>query len=91
MSQFVRLCLTRPLEYRDMKTSELIEEVSLLPVEERAMVAECILKSLNPSEPEIDREWLGVAQQRLADLLSKNVQAVPGDQVIAGLRQRFSV
>ncbi len=42
---------------------ELIEEVVSLPVEERAIVAESILRSLNPPESEIDREWAQVAER----------------------------
>ena len=68
---------------------ELIEEVVSLPVEERAIVAESILRSLNPPESEIDRQWAQVAQRRLAELRSGAVKPVPGGQVFARVWKRF--
>jgi len=68
---------------------ELIEEVISLPVEERAIVADSILRSLNPPESEIDREWAKVAQRRLAELRSGEVKPVPGEQVFARVWKRF--
>ena len=72
-----------------MTTKELIEEVASLPVEERAMVADSILRSLNPPESEIDRKWAQVAQRRLAELRSGKVKPVPGEQVFAKVWKRF--
>jgi putative addiction module component (TIGR02574 family) len=68
---------------------ELIEEVASLPVEERAIIADSILRSLNPPESEIDRKWAEVAQRRLAELRSGATKAVPGEQVFAKTRRRF--
>lgn len=68
---------------------EVIEEVISLPVEERAIVADAILRSLNPPESEMDREWAKVAQRRLAELRSGEVKPVPGEQVFARVWKRF--
>ncbi len=72
-----------------MTMKELIEEVVSLPVEERAIVAESILRSLNPPESEIDRQWAQVAERRLAELRSGAVKPVPGEQVFAKVWTRF--
>ncbi len=74
-----------------MTMKELIEEVASLPVEERAIVADSILRSLNPPESDIDRKWVQVAQRRLAELRSGKVTPVPGDQVFAKVWKRFEV
>ena len=66
-----------------MTMKELIEEVISLPVEERAIVADSILRSLNPPESEIDHKWAQVAQRRLAELRSGEVRPVVGEQVFA--------
>jgi putative addiction module component (TIGR02574 family) len=73
-----------------MKTEELIAEVNSLPLEERAALADSLLKSLNPPEAEIDKEWSAVAERRLAELRSGKVTAIPGDEVFARVRDRFS-
>ncbi|MEN6575396.1 MAG: addiction module protein [Phycisphaerales bacterium] len=72
-----------------MTTKELIEEVASLPVEERAIVADSILRSLNPPESDIDRKWVQVAQRRLEELRSGQVKPIPGEQVFAKVRKRF--
>jgi putative addiction module component (TIGR02574 family) len=68
---------------------ELIEEVISLPAEERAIVADSILRSLNPPESEIDRKWAQVAERRLAELRSGQVKPIAGEQVFARVWKRF--
>ena len=73
-----------------MKTKDLIAEVISLPVEDRAMVVDSLLKSLNPPELDIDKKWSAVAKRRLAELRSGQVQAIPGDEVFKKIWKRFS-
>jgi putative addiction module component (TIGR02574 family) len=72
-----------------LTTKELIAEVVSLPVEERAIVADSILRSLNAPEADIDRKWAAVAQRRLAELRSGQVRSIPGEQVFARIWKRF--
>ena len=64
-----------------MKTSELIAEATSLPVEERAMVADRILRSLNPPDPEIEKKWAAVAKRRLAELRSGQALPITANEV----------
>ena len=73
-----------------MKTKDLIAEAMDLPVEERAMVVDSILKSLNPPESDIDERWAAVGRQRLKELRSGEVEAIPGDDVFQKMWKRFS-
>ncbi len=73
-----------------LSTKELIEEATSLPVEERAIVVDSLLKSLNPPNEQIDQKWLAVAKRRLAELRSGEVKAIPGDEVFAKVWKRFS-
>ena len=73
-----------------MTMKELIEEVISLPVEERAIVVDSLLRSLNPPSEEIDRKWMAVVKQRLEEARSGKVKLVPGDQVFEKLWKRFS-
>jgi putative addiction module component (TIGR02574 family) len=72
-------------------TAEIIQEAESLPVEERAIVVNSLLRSLNPPDPEIDRKWAAVAKRRLEELRSGRVKPVPGEEVFARIRRRFAV
>ncbi len=73
-----------------MKTKDLIAEAVSLPVEERAMVVDSLLKSLNPPESQMDKRWAAVAKRRLEQLRSGEVKAVPGEEVFQRIWNRFS-
>jgi putative addiction module component (TIGR02574 family) len=73
-----------------MKTKDLIAEAMDLPVEDRALVVDSILKSLNPPESDMDEKWTAVATQRLKELRSGEVEAIPGDDVFRQVWKRFS-
>ena len=68
---------------------EIIQEAESLPVEERVMVIDSLLRSLNPPSTEVDREWVKVAKRRLAELRSGRVKPTSGDEVFAKIRERF--
>ena len=72
-------------------TRDIIREAVALPVEERALVVDSLLRSLNPPDPEVDRKWAAVAKRRLEELRSGRVKSVPGEEVFEKIRQRFSV
>lgn len=73
-----------------MKTKELIEEISSLPVEDRVLVADSVLRTLNPPEAEIDKKWATVAKKRLNELRAGKAEAVPGEEVFEKINKRFS-
>lgn len=68
---------------------EIIESAESLPVEERVIVIDSLLKTLNTPIPEFDLEWTKVAKQRLAEFRSGRVKAVPGNDVFARIGERF--
>lgn len=72
-----------------MKIKDLINEAEPLPVEERAMVVDSLLRSLNPPESEIDKKCAAVAQRRLDDIRAGNIKAVPGEEVFAKIWKSF--
>ena len=45
-----------------LSTQKLLFEAKSLPVEDRANLVDSLLKTLNVPDPELDREWLEVAQ-----------------------------
>ena len=72
-------------------TAEIIHEAESLPVEERTVVVDSLLRSLNPPDPEIDRKWAAIAKRRLEEPRSGRVKPVPGEEVFAKIRQRFAI
>jgi len=74
----------------EMNTKELIEEAVSLPVEERALVIDSLLRSLNQPESEIDNKWATKAKDRLTALRSGAVDPVPGQEVFDKIWKRFN-
>ncbi len=72
-----------------MKVKDLIEEAESLPVEQRTIVIDSLLRSLNPPEPEIDKKWTAVAQKRLGEIRSGTIKTIPGEEVFRKVWKRF--
>jgi putative addiction module component (TIGR02574 family) len=72
-----------------MNCKQLIDQAISLPVEERALMVDSLLRSLNPSESEIDKQWLTIAERRLADMRAGKVQTVQGREVFEKIWNRF--
>ncbi len=72
-----------------MKTDDLILEIQSLPVEERARVADCILRSLNQTVPAVDQKWVDLAAKRLQDIQTGSVKPVAGDEVFDEIWRRL--
>ena len=70
-------------------TKDIIQEAAALPIEERIIVVDSLLRTLNIPDTDIDKEWAEVAKRRLVELRSGRVNPVPGDQVFARIRERF--
>jgi uncharacterized membrane protein len=73
-----------------VKTEDLIEAAASLPVEERALVIDSLLKSLNPPETDIDKKWAQVAKRRLSEFRSGSVKTVPGVEIFNKIWKSFS-
>lgn len=73
-----------------MRLQDLIDEASALPADERALVVESLLKSLNPIEASIDEKWAEVATSRLEELASGKQNPVRGDEVFRKIRSRLN-
>ena len=72
-----------------MNTKQLIDKAVSLPVEERALVVDSLLRSLNQPQAEIDKKWVVVANRRLLELRRGSVEAVAGQKVFERIWKRF--
>jgi len=68
---------------------DIIREAAALPVEERAILIDSLLRTLNVPNPDVDKAWVDLAQRRLAELRSGRVRPVPGDEVFTRIKERF--
>ena len=75
---------------KKMNTKKLNDEAVSLPLEERALIVDSLLRSLNQPESEIDKKWAIVAQRRLEEMKSGAVKAVPGQEVFDKVWKRFA-
>ena len=63
-----------------MKTKELKAEISNLPIDQRAKMADYILQTLNQPDPEIEEAWKTEVQCRKKQVETGEVALIPGDQ-----------
>ena len=72
-----------------VKTKDLIAEAVSLPIEDRALVADSLLRSLNRPDSDIDKKWAIVAKRRLAEIRAGRVKPIPGKTVFDRIWKRF--
>lgn len=73
-----------------MTTERLIEEALSLPAEERALIADSLLRSLNAPDASIDAKWMEVAKRRREELRTGKVKPIPGGEVFSEIADRFA-
>lgn len=71
------------------KTQDLIDEAISLPIEERALLVDSLLRSMNPLSKENDRKWALEAKKRLEELRSGKVKTISGEEVFNKVWKRF--
>lgn len=60
-----------------MNVNQVMENVKALSVKDRALVAHCLICSLESRQDEgVDAAWAGLAEQRYQELVSGKVKAV---------------
>jgi hypothetical protein len=70
---------------------QITEEALALPSEARALLADRLVESLDPTEDGYIRKlWVKEALNRRDDIRSGRVEAIPGDEALARVRQAFS-
>jgi len=68
-------------------TARLIDEVSVLPIEDRIVVVDSLLRTLNPRNTEIEAAWVEVAERRREELRSGRVKGIPAEEVFEKARR----
>jgi putative addiction module component (TIGR02574 family) len=70
--------------------SSLVDDVLSLPADQRLLLVNRLLESLNvPTQPEVEALWAKEAERRVAQVKSGQVKPLPGEQVFAAARKRL--
>lgn len=70
-----------------MPVAMMVKQIENYPVEDRVMMADAIIASLNGVRPEYEEAWADVAELRLAELRLGKVKGVAGSEVFARARR----
>lgn len=72
-----------------ISTKELLSEAESLPVEERASLADALLKTVNTPDPDIDHHWLELAKKRRDEIRNGTTEPLSGELVLKRIRERL--
>ena len=71
-----------------MTAEQIAEEALSLPTEARALLADRLVESLDPAEDGYIRKlWAAEAVRRRDEIRDGRVQAIPGEEALARVRQ----
>ena len=69
---------------------ELTKRIRALPARERVELVRVLIDDLDPGkDPDVEKLWLEEAERRYAQYLRGEVEAIPGDEVMAEARKRL--
>lgn len=71
-----------------MTMNQLAEQAMALPSEQRALLADQLVESLDAAETNrLDRLWLAEAKRRRDEVRQGNVRTIPGEEALARVRR----
>lgn len=69
---------------------DLAKRIRALPAGEKAALVRQLIDDLDPGQdPDVEKLWLDEAERRYAQYLRGEVEAIPGDEVMAEARKRL--
>ena len=69
---------------------ELSKRVRALPAKEKVELVRALIDDLDPGkDPDVEKLWIAEAERRYAQYLRGEVEAIPGDEVMAEARKRL--
>lgn len=73
-----------------MKADDLISMAESLPLDLKTQLIDRLLKSLSPSQKEIDELWAKEAEKRVEEIRTGKVKTIPGEEVFKEIQDRLS-
>ncbi len=74
----------------DISFDQVQRQARLLPFREKAMLARILVEELDPeTDEDVEQLWLAESRRRLDAYRRGEIEAVPGDEVMARLFAKF--
>ena len=70
-------------------TKEIIERVEALSNDEKVYIADQILQSMHEVDPEIDKQWVKVAEKRLTQVRKGNVSMRSEEDIFEEIERKY--
>ncbi len=64
-----------------MSSKEILEQAMALKPDERFMIVECLIKSLDEPDPNIDEIWAKEAEKRLKAYREGSLDGIPMEEI----------
>jgi putative addiction module component (TIGR02574 family) len=73
------------------QVSEVLEKALSLSIQERGLLIDRLLKSLDdePAEDGVEEAWAGEIKSRVDEIRAGTVKMIPGEQVLRELAEEF--
>jgi predicted O-methyltransferase YrrM len=69
-------------------TKEILERVETLSNDEKVYIADQILQSMHEIDPEIDKEWVKIAEERLSQIREGNVSMISEEDLFEEIERK---
>ena len=73
-----------------MKANDLMSMAESLPLDLKTQLIDRLIRSLSPSQKEIDELWAKEAEERVEEIKTGKVKPIPGEEVFKEIRDRLS-
>ena len=70
-----------------MPATMMLEQIASYPVEDRVMMADALIESLNGIDPDVEAAWGTVARRRMRELRTGKVRGIPVSAVFSRARK----
>jgi hypothetical protein len=70
-------------------TKEILERVETLSNDEKVYIADQILQSMHEIDPEIDKEWVKIAEERLSQIREGNVSMISEEDLFEEIERKY--
>ena len=72
------------------QTLEIMDVVDSLPIDMKLELIDHLLESISPTNKEVEDAWKEEVERRIDEVESGEVELIPGEEVFARMRKRYS-